>query len=331
MMKMNNNNINDMDNLNYEHVFNILVNDTKKYILHNNLKSMVLGVSGGIDSTVVAAICNEVSQQTGIPLIGRSLPIKNKKDEFNVSKLVGEAFCDDFKVVSMTHPYNEVLQHIVMMEEGSEKMIKDHNVEQTPIANGNIQARLRMIYLYNLSCLYKGIVMSTDNKTEYELGFFTLHGDVGDFDPIQELWKTEIYGLAKWLYNKYITKFSIAVANDARDDIRKYAAMIDAMRQSIELTPTDGLDISNSDLEQIGAKSYDEVDDILSMYIPFKEYRRSYGVPLHFDAEMAEHDCWTQLCDRYGKEVVDKVWNRHLASEFKRKQAPVHIKRQRYV
>lgn len=64
-----------MSELNYEHVFN------------------VLGISGGIDSTVVAAICHEVSKKTGIPLIGRSLPIKNKSDEFATSVHVGEAFC----------------------------------------------------------------------------------------------------------------------------------------------------------------------------------------------------------------------------------------------
>ena len=75
-----------MSKLNYEHVFNTLVEETAKYITKNNLKAMVLGISGGIDSTVVAAICHEVSKKTGIPLIGRSLPIKNKSDEFDVSE-----------------------------------------------------------------------------------------------------------------------------------------------------------------------------------------------------------------------------------------------------
>lgn len=49
----------------------------------------------------------------------------------------------------------------------------------TPISKGNIQARLRMIYLYNLASIHKGLVMSTDNQTEYQLGFWTIHGDVG--------------------------------------------------------------------------------------------------------------------------------------------------------
>lgn len=163
-----------MSKLNYEHVFNTLVEETAKYITKNNLKAMVLGISGGIDSTVVAAICHEVSKKTGIPLIGRSLPIKNKSDEFDVSELVGQVFCDDFKVVNLLNMYQHVNQSVYDGE----------GTLGTPISKGNIQARLRMIYLYNLASIHKGLVMSTDNQTEYQLGFWTIHGDVGDLDQI---------------------------------------------------------------------------------------------------------------------------------------------------
>lgn len=75
---------------------------------------------------------------------------------------------------------------------------------------------------------------------------------------------------------------------------------------------------------------HDEVDDILSRYIPFKEYRQKHGEPLHPHDEMAESDCWSQLCVRHGEDVVNKVWSRHLASEFKRKKAPIYISRELY-
>ena len=45
---------------------------------------------------------------------------------------------------------------------------------------------------------------------------------------------------------------------------------------------------------------------------------------------MVESDCWSQLCARHGEDVVDKVWGRHLASEFKRKKAPIYIAREKY-
>lgn len=322
-----------MSELNYKHVFNVLVDKTAEYVTENNLKAMVLGISGGIDSTVVAAICHEVSKKTGIPLIGRSLPIKNKSDEFNVSKLVGQAFCNEFATIYIKGVYEELLKFITATEIDAPAIRIVPNLVQTPIANGNIQARLRMIYLYNLASIHKGLVMSTDNQTEYQLGFWTIHGDVGDFDPIQDLWKTEVYGLANYLQDHYKSKALEALRNDYKETCDNYKAMSCAIYNSCKLVPTDGLGISNSDLDQIGAKDYATVDDILSRFIPFENFRKSYdsaGQIMHPHDEMVESDCWSQLCARHGEDVVDKVWGRHLASEFKRKKAPIYISRELY-
>lgn len=204
---------------------------------------------------------------------------------------------------------------------------------RTPIANGNLQARCRMMYLYDIASRYKGLVMSTDNQTEYQLGFWTIHGDVGDFDPIQDLWKTEVYGLANYLLDHYKSKALEALRNDYKETCDNYKAMSCAIYNSCKLVPTDGLGISNSDLDQIGAKDYATVDDILSRFIPFEDFRKSYdsaGQIMHPHDEMAESDCWSQLCARHGEDVVNKVWSRHLASEFKRKKAPIYISRELY-
>ena len=295
-----------MSKLNYEHVFNTLVEETAKYILRNNLKAMVLGISGGIDSTVVAAICHEVSKETGIPLIGRSLPIKNKNDEFSVSKLVGEAFCDDFGVVNCKTMYYEFMG----FAEESERILRstpsdssDSYYRLEAIQCGNIQARLRMTYLYNLASIRKGLVMSTDNQTEYQLGFWTIHGDVGDFDPIQGLWKTEVYGLAEWLKDFYFTD---------GDDVHKAVAI----KESMALTPTDGLGISNSDLDQIGAKSYYDVDRVLQT--------------LTCKASPENDKLQDELTAELGPDVVGKITERHFKSRFKRLLSPIIVPREMY-
>lgn len=328
-----------MSELNYEHVFNVLVDKTAEYVTSNNLKVMVLGISGGIDSTVVAAICHEVSKQTGILLIGRSLPIKNKSDEFATSVHVGEAFCNEFKVYRLERSYRATLFD-ACADAGDVNMANSYYLDEleempsrTPIANGNLQARCRMMYLYDIASRYKGLVMSTDNQTEYQLGFWTIHGDVGDFDPIQDLWKTEVYGLANYLQDHYKSKALEALRNDYKETCDNYKAMSCAIYNSCKLVPTDGLGISNSDLDQIGAKDYATVDDILSRFIPFENFRKSYdsaGQIMHPHDEMAESDCWSQLCARHGEDVVNKVWSRHLASEFKRKKAPIYISRELY-
>ena len=302
-----------MKELNYEKVFNTLVEETANYVTSNGLKAMVLGISGGIDSTVVAAICHEVSKKTDIPLIGRSLPIKNKSDEFDVSKLVGQAFCNEFATIYIKGVYEELLDFITATEIDAPAIRIVPNLVQTPIANGNIQARLRMIYLYNLASIHKGLVMSTDNQTEYQLGFWTIHGDVGDFDPIQDLWKTEVYELAK-----YISKDLLDAATDwaPKPEGDKYFNQHKAIEASIALTPTDGLGISNSDLEQIGAKSYYDVDRVLQTLV--------------CKASPENDKLQDSLEKELGAEVIGKIIKRHRASEFKRKKAPIYITREKY-
>lgn len=305
-----------MNELNYERVFNVLVKETSTYLRNNNLRAMVLGISGGIDSTVVAAICHEVSKQTGIPLIGRSLPIKNKSDEFDVSKLVGEAFCNDFKVYRLERSYRAAL-----FDAGDVNMANSYHLDEleempsrTPIANGNLQARCRMMYLYDIASRYKGLVMSTDNQTEYQLGFWTIHGDVGDFDPIQGLWKTEVYELAKWLIGYYY-ECGIKKEVDA-DGARKICDMCEAIKKSMSLTPTDGLGISNSDLDQIGAKSYYDVDRVLQT--------------LTCKASPENDKLQDELTAELGPDVVGKITERRFKSRFKRLVSPIIVPREMY-
>ena len=307
-----------MRELNYERVFNVLVKETSNYMTKNHLKAMVLGISGGIDSTVVAAICHEVSKQTGIPLIGRSLPIKNKSDEFDVSKLVGEAFCNDFKVYRLERSYRAAL-----FDAGDVNIANSYYLDEleempsrTPIANGNLQARCRMMYLYDIASRHRGLVMSTDNQTEYQLGFWTIHGDVGDFDPIQGLWKTEVYGLANWLVSYYRSNKGTYVPSDSTAERDKRWDMEDALIKSIALTPTDGLGISNSDLDQIGAKSYYDVDRVLQT--------------VTCKASPENDKLQDELTAELGPDVVGKIMQRRFNSRFKRLLSPIIVPRELY-
>lgn len=277
--------------MDYKLIFDTIVENTVQYLTDNNIKAMVLGISGGIDSTVCAAICREVKRKTGIPLIGRSLRIKNKHDEYSASVLVGNAFCDDFKEIDLSNGYNNLYDAITINEGGVNK--------QTLIADGNIQARLRMIYLYNLAGINKGLVIDTDNLSEHYLGFFTINGDVGDLNPIGNLWKTEVYELAHYLSEVY----------NFNNDVEAFMAM----EASIKLTPTDGLGISNSDLEQIGAKSYNDVDDILKTIITKEGNINIYS------------NKFKQLSETYGFDVLTKIVDRHLKSQFKRVKLPIVV------
>lgn len=301
----------------YSKVFWSIVKRTEDYICNNNLKCMVLGISGGIDSTVVAAICHEVSKRTGVPLIGRSLPTNyNKEGETSTADLVGKAFCDNYGIVGIHSNFLRLVNTITT----AENCITNHNHEQSAIANGNIQARLRMIYLYNLASIYKGLVMDTDNLTENNLGYFTIHGDVGDFNPIGGLWKTEVFELAKWLIDRY-----------KEPHVRGYNEQATAIIMSLNLKPTAGLGITDSDLEEIGAESYEQVDTILKEILAWKRLKLHKGFET-FDKEV---NCETFLDEQQILDIpypiIEAVAIRHFRSEFKRKQLPIKISRHEIV
>lgn len=310
----------------YEKVFWNIVKKTENYICDNNLKCMVLGISGGIDSTVVAAICHEVSKRTGVLFIGRSLPTKhNKEGETTTADLVGKAFCNNYRVCPIQELYEDFVVQIRNCENalgiwsGSDK--------QTPIANGNIQARLRMIYLYNLASIHKGLVMDTDNLTENNLGYFTIHGDVGDFNPIGGLWKTEVFKLAEWLMESYQR---LSAKNDNYDEVvesttkNSYYHKFQAIKESLKLKPTAGLGIADSDLDEIGAESYEQVDYILQEILAWK-HTPNKGISL-FKSDL-EWFLEEQQILNIPYEIVEAVAKRHFASEFKRKQLPIKIPR----
>lgn len=306
-----------MNELNYTKVFETLVDETAKYVTDNNIKAMILGISGGIDSTVVAAICHEVSKRVGIPLIGRSLPTKyNKKGETTTADLVGKAFCTDFQTFNIGNMYENILDEMTETY--------DH---QTPLANGNIQARLRMIYLYNLASIYKGIVMDTDNLTENNLGYFTIHGDVGDFNPIGGLWKTEVFELAKWLqnlYNYYAYTYFYAGTSEVTESEKDSLYKAKAICESLKLKPTAGLGITNSDLEELGAESYDQVDAILHEILGWKciEDQNPSNPEERYKKFMED-----QQMLNIPIEVIQNVAKRHFYSSFKRKKLPIKIER----
>ena len=289
--------------MNYKDFVDNSINYLTNYIVNNNLKSLVLGISGGIDSTVTAAIASEACKKTGIKLIGRSLPAHtNNPEEINTAILVGEAFCDDFKEVAIEKMYARVADEIEL-NEGKINFLQ----------LGNIKARLRMIYLYNLASIHRGCVLDTDNRTEHELGFFTIHGDVGDLNcGLIHLWKTEVYEVAEFLADMYYT---MAERNELLQKAGKtYRMKADAISESIELTPTDGNGVmSGGDCAQFGLDNYNQVDDVLkTMYFPEDgmdniKYKKEY----------------IRLIDSYNEQGVDKVMTLHQNSGFKREHLPI--------
>ncbi len=235
----------------YEKMFSNILITIKHYLKENkHLRSLVIGISGGIDSALTCALSHEALKEVpDVMLIGRSIPIETNTDQETArAEYIGKNFCNQFEITDLTAAYRAFYKALIS---GSGRQKEDTVNEK--VRRGNIKARVRMTYLFDLAHFEKGMVLSTDNYTELLLGFWTLHGDVGNYGFLQYLWKTEVYGLAKYMVGKYKNQQKHKKA--------------DALQACIDAVPTDGLGITGSDFDQIGVPDYETADQLLISYL----------------------------------------------------------------
>lgn len=193
------------------------------YAKENQISTLVVGVSGGIDSAVTSTLCAE----TGLRTIALSMPIHQLKSQNDLSLL----HCNWLKsnwnnvetdIIDLSETFNSI--SLAVGPKGDSEM-----------ALANTRARLRMATLYAFAASNEGIVVGTGNKVEdFGVGFYTKYGDGGvDISPIADLYKSEVFSLAS----------SLGVIQEIQ-----------------EAPPTDGLWADGrTDEEQIGA-TYEELE-----------------------------------------------------------------------
>jgi len=199
-------------------------------------QSLVIGISGGIDSSVSSTL----SAMTGLRTIVLSMPIKQKKDQHDLSLRHQDWLIKKFKNVE-AHTIN-----LDSLFESFSSTLSKFNNEH---GFANSRARLRMTALYQVASANKGIVVGTGNKVEdFGIGFYTKYGDGGvDISPIADCNKTEIWEMGKEL---------------------------DILKEIIEAPPTDGLwDDGRTDEGQLGFK-YQELEE--AMINPDSPHRDEY-------------------------------------------------------
>jgi NAD+ synthase len=190
------------------------------------LKSLVIGISGGVDSSVVSALC----ALTGRKTIALSMPIKQKKNQHDLSVSHGNWLSKKFSNVKL---------NTINLENTFNEFEKSMNQFNSEHGFANSRARLRMTILYQVAAANNGIVVGTGNKVEdFGVGFYTKYGDGGvDISPIADCTKTQVWELGKYLG-------------------------ID--KNIIEAEPTDGLwDDARTDIEQLGM-SYQDLEKAMT-------------------------------------------------------------------
>ena len=207
---------------------NFISNWIKDYAnnMPSKAQSLVIGISGGIDSSVSSTL----SAMTGLKTIVLSMPIKQKSQQHDLSLKHQEWLVNKFDNVE-THNVN--LDELFSVFSSS--LSKFDNEK----GMANSRARLRMTTLYQVAAANKGIVVGTGNKVEdFGVGFYTKYGDGGvDISPIADCNKTEVWEIGK--------KLGI-------------------LKEIIEAVPTDGLwDDGRTDEGQLGLK-YHELEEAMN-------------------------------------------------------------------
>ncbi len=163
-------------------VWQALVSGLQDYVNKNGFKSVILGLSGGIDSAVCAAIAKDALGSDRV--FGVSMPSDyssehSKTDAFDLATRLGISY--------RTEPIAAITK------------VAESQLKLTDVAAENLQARVRGIILMGLSNQEGHLTLTTGNKTELAVGYSTIYGDsVGGFGPLKDVEKTLVWGLARW-------------------------------------------------------------------------------------------------------------------------------------
>ncbi len=185
-------------------------------------KSLIVGISGGIDSSVVSTLCANTGRKT----IVLTMPIKQIKSQHDLSLIHAKWLKDK---------YSNVDHHILEMDKIFNSFSSVLNNFDNEHGYANSRARLRMATLYQVAAANSGIVVGTGNKVEdFGVGFYTKYGDGGvDISPIADCTKTQVWELGRHL---------------------------GVSEKIINTPPTDGLwDDGRNDVQQLGM-SYEDLE-----------------------------------------------------------------------
>jgi len=235
--------------LNYNAIADEMSEWLKDYANKSGSKGFVLGVSGGIDSAVVSALC----AKTGLPLLILEMPIHQGEGEVTRAKnhikwLQSNYPNVESKEIDLTDAYDILYEDYA---QGAPVFNRQIIQEDYDFSMANTRSRLRMTTLYQYAGMYKMLVAGTGNKVEdFGIGFYTKYGDGGvDISPIADLMKSEVYALA---------------------------AELGVIESILTAAPTDGLHTDGrTDEDQIGA-TYDELEWAMDFLEPMTDIEVPY-------------------------------------------------------
>ncbi|ACZ21461.1 NAD+ synthetase [Sanguibacter keddieii DSM 10542] len=236
-----------------EEVYQAIVTGVRGYVRKNGFRSVVLGLSGGIDSALVAAICADAIG--GDNVYGVSMPSTyssehSKDDALDLAKRIGAHYR-----VQPIAPMVDAFQGELDLQD---------------VAAENLQARVRGMILMGLSNSEGHLVLATGNKSELAVGYSTIYGDaVGGFAPIKDVDKSQVWALSRW-----------------RNNVALDAGQIPPIPES-SITKPPSAELRPGQVDQDSLPPYDLLDEVLDAYIEHAEGRAEL-LARGFDEEVVD-------------------------------------------
>lgn len=169
----------------YDNIYKALVFGARQYVRENGFEKIILGLSGGFDSAMVAAIAVDALGSENVSSL--MLPSKfTSEQSIKDAKQVSDILKISLKTIPIDDAFESLLNSIEKIDPGS-------------LAYQNLQARIRGAILMAESNRTGAILLTTGNKSEYATGYATIYGDMnGGFNPIKDIYKSDLYELAKY-------------------------------------------------------------------------------------------------------------------------------------
>jgi NAD+ synthase len=200
----------------------------RNYAAEAGMTSLVVGISGGIDSAVVSALC----ARTGLNTVAVTMPIRQLPDLHDLSMRQGAWLTQNFDNVR-----HDIIDLTTVFDEFENRLSTYNNL----LGFANSRSRLRMVTLYQIAQSVGGLVVGTGNKVEdFGVGFYTKYGDGGvDISPIADCYKTEVWQMGREL---------------------------GVLQDIIDAPPTDGLwDDGRTDEDQLDGLTYQQLELAMSL------------------------------------------------------------------
>lgn len=263
-----------------EEIYSAIILGFRDYILDNGFKSVLLGMSGGMDSALVSVIAVDAIGASNVKLV--MLP-----SEFTTQESLEDA-------EELAKNLGVEYQSISIVE--MLKLAKNTIPDISPLAYENLQARIRGNILMTIANFANSLLITTGNKSENAVGYATLYGDMcGGFNPIKDLYKTDVYKLARYRNQNVPSLISVQ------------SQEISVMPERI-FTKAPSAELSYDQRDSDSLPEYEILDQILNLYI---------------EENMGAKEI---IAKGFDQETVQKIVKLVKNSEFKRKQSAIGVK-----